>query len=830
MRRSFVGTTAVAALAFAGACGDFNEGTAPSPQSRAPRTASVTAPVPGTCATLTELIALTNTLFGAGSPDANSVIGKLNNIAHQIEIGDFATAKTHAYTTVKFVLDKYAGGGFPGTAQDAVNLVNAIFCYVGLTLQINDPSGSFLVFPSDDAQILQVPGVAGTSLPPNPVSEPTLITINLIPDTFDPGQGPLDTKLDQYPGFASFTHQSENDLPFTQPVIVAVCADPGIPADVRARLRLGHDAAAGFEITPPADAGFLQCATSVAQTGLRGLIGRLANLVLPKVLYARQEDFSGGVGGTAGEYSDFGPIDPNAGLSGGVGGTAGEYLRAAAIRANLEGGCAVVEAPVGSPLSADCLPLLTITTPLGTPLTGVPIQWNVTAGGGQIAPRSNGICGEFGSTASTATSALGKTGVCWTLGAAGLNSVVATPSAGGDAPAGTNFTPSTITFDATANPPVAVEFVQQPPANMIAGTPFDVTAKIVDKNGAQVLGSNAAVTLTPNQNSFADGVASVTANATQGFVSFSGLRITTAAAGYTLTATSSVITEPNAPPVSSAFNVLPGAAASITIVQGNNQTAAANTTLPVNPTVRVTDQYSNPVAGASVTWTPGLSSLGSVGASPTNTGIDGTTFTTWTIGDGANQLTASVGGLASLSVVFDATGVSTLSVLNQCLPAGGGDPINDAGKQYAFYIPNPGKNKTIREIQVYLSSTGKANTPTPYQIQLTTQLGTFDPSVSPPVGTTTTVALRGNNSEKKLTTFSLATPIVGTQSGPDIMIRLNVLTNPDGSTINFNTGECSPGSNCKPARSCQVTEVNSVTPFPSGTAYRKSVALTVKGN
>jgi hypothetical protein len=62
------------------------------------------------------------------------------------------------------------------------------------------------------------------------------------------------------------------------------------------------------------------------------------------------------------------------------------------------------------------------------------------------------------------------------------------------------------------------------------------------------------------------------------------------------------------------------------------------------------------------------------------------------------------------------------------------------------------------------------------------------------------------------------------------MIRLNVLTNPDGSTINFNTGECSPGSNCKVARSCQVTEVNSLTPYPAGTAYRKSVGLTVKGN
>lgn len=828
MRRSFVGTTAVATLAFAVACGDLTQSSTAPVRFERPRGAAIQAPVPGTCVTVSQLIAFANAAFGAGSPNANSVIGKISNLDHRISVGNFAEAKAHAFTIVDFVLDKNAEGGLPGTQQDIVNLVNGVLCFAGLPMQITD-ANSFLVFPSDEAQVLQVPGIAGTSLPPNPVSEPTLITITPIPDTFpEPGAGPLDTKLDQYPGFAALHKSSETNAPFTQPVVVAVCADPGIPAAVRARLRLGHDASTGFELTPPADASFLQCPTSIAQTGLRKFFGKLANLVLPRVLYARQEDFSGGVGGTAGEYSDFGPVDGEASLSGGVGGTAGEYLRAA-MSASLTGGCAVVEAPVGSPLGADCLPLLTIATALGTPLTGVPIQWTVTAGGGQIAPRSNGVCGTFGSTAQTVTSAFGKTGICWTLGTAGANSVVATPSAGGDAPEGVVFNPATVTFNATANPPVGVVFTQQPPANVIAGAPFDVTAMIVDKNGTQVMGSSAAVTLTPNQNSFAGGVPSISVNAAQGIATFSGLQITTAANGYTLSATSAVITAPNVPPVSDAFNVLAGAAFSMTIVQGNNQTGAAGSTLPINPTVRIADQYNNPVSGVAVSWLPGLSSSGSVGASPTSTGSDGRAFTTWTIGDGANQLTATVGGIASLTQVFDANGTNTMGILNQCLPGGSGDPINDAGKPYAFYIPNPGKNKTIREIQVYLSSTGKANAPTPYQIQLTTQLGTFDPAVSAPIGTTATVSLRGNNSEQKLTTFTLSTPIVGTQNGPDVMIRLNVLTNPDGSKINFNTGECSPGTNCRPARGCSVTEVSSPTPFPAGTAYRKSVALTVKG-
>jgi alkylation response protein AidB-like acyl-CoA dehydrogenase len=57
-----------------------------------------------------------------------------------------------------------------------------------------------------------------------------------------------------------------------------------------------------------------------------------------------------------------------------------------------------------------------------------------------------------------------------------------------------------------------------------------------------------------------------------------------------------------------------------------------------------------------------------------------------------------------------------------------------------------------------------------------------------------------------------------------------ILTNPDGSKINFNTGACSPGSSCKPPNSCNATEVNSYTPYPSGTFYRRSVGIIVKGS
>jgi hypothetical protein len=94
------------------------------------------------------------------------------------------------------------------------------------------------------------------------------------------------------------------------------------------------------------------------------------------------------------------------------------------------------------------------------------------------------------------------------------------------------------------------------------------------------------------------------------------------------------------------------------------------------------------------------------------------------------------------------------------------------------------------------------------------------------------VVLKGNNSEWKTVTFDLSQPIVGA-SGPSakpVMVRLRVLSNPDGTTLTFNTGPCAPGKSCKVPVGCNATEVNSVTPYPLGILYRKSVGVTVKGS
>jgi hypothetical protein len=63
-------------------------------------------------------------------------------------------------------------------------------------------------------------------------------------------------------------------------------------------------------------------------------------------------------------------------------------------------------------------------------------------------------------------------------------------------------------------------------------------------------------------------------------------------------------------------------------------------------------------------------------------------------------------------------------------------------------------------------------------------------------------------------------------------MRLVVLTNPDGATVNFNTGPC-PLGGCKIPKGCNATEVNLnsvTTSSPLGTTFRRSVGVTIRGN
>ena len=102
-----------------------------------------------------------------------------------------------------------------------------------------------------------------------------------------------------------------------------------------------------------------------------------------------------------------------------------------------------------------------------------------------------------------------------------------------------------------------------------------------------------------------------------------------------------------------------GAAASIAVFAGDNQTAKAGTDVPIPPSVIVKDANGNPVAGVTVNF--GVSSGGGNATGfTTTTGTNGVaTVGSWTLGPtpgtNNNTLSATAAGVTG-GVTFTATG------------------------------------------------------------------------------------------------------------------------------------------------------------------------------
>lgn len=533
MHRTVRATALLAALFAVAACQDRGKTpTAPS-DTPEPWTPHVQANItPGTCVTLATLYAEADTVFSGGGPNSNSVKSKIDQIDKANKKGDRQKANDAAFNAVRFVLQKFRGPQpLAGTPQQVARLISHIFCFAGIDITVTDPYNTNIVDPSGGTQVVtSSDNTAGTSLPPNSITEPTVLEFKKLtgPQTL--------TRLDQYPGYFVVSASNASGSGPSAPVVVAICPDPSVPASIRGRLRLGHQKTAGFEITPPADASFLNCPVSSASaSGLPGWVGKALSFVLPKTLNAAEPMFVGGVGGLASEFSPFAPIDPSLSFAGGVGGTAGEFIlrpgtpglepnpgvkRGTAATANVAvapvGGtanyatpCAANEAVWSTELAPECRPGIVVRTANGTPLRNVPVSWSVTGGGGTIAPEDpvTRACGTFGATASN-TSAdstspadaarQGRAGVCWKMGPTpGANTATATPSVGGDAPAGVTFTPASQAFSATAikaTPSVAITC----PASVVynATTQAPCTAAASDLIHSLALGS-VAVTYGP---------------------------------------------------------------------------------------------------------------------------------------------------------------------------------------------------------------------------------------------------------------------------------------------------------------------------------------------
>ncbi len=209
-----------------------------------------------------------------------------------------------------------------------------------------------------------------------------------------------------------------------------------------------------------------------------------------------------------------------------------------------------------------------------------------------------------------------------------------------------------VTFTATALPgPVSAVVFKRQPAGAVANLPIapPVEVQLFDAFGNATT-STAAVTVALSGGA-AEAALSGTAtkNAVNGIATFDDLKVDRLGAAYRLTATAAVTGNPQA--TSDAFNVGAAAAANLTIVGGNNQSAPAGVTVESRPSVRVTDASGNPVLGATVTFTPNAGSGSVTGGSQTTDANGVATVGSWTVGTvvGTSTLVASVTGAPSVN-------------------------------------------------------------------------------------------------------------------------------------------------------------------------------------
>jgi hypothetical protein len=100
-----------------------------------------------------------------------------------------------------------------------------------------------------------------------------------------------------------------------------------------------------------------------------------------------------------------------------------------------------------------------------------------------------------------------------------------------------------------------------------------------------------------------------------------------------------------------------GAPDAVAVLAGNGQTAVTGQAVSTSPSVRVTDEFGNPVSGVTVRFEP--SGAGSVGSSTATTNASGSASTSWTVRTGGSSVDGQGRFANSLSATIQGTGTST---------------------------------------------------------------------------------------------------------------------------------------------------------------------------
>lgn len=277
--------------------------------------------------------------------------------------------------------------------------------------------------------------------------------------------------------------------------------------------------------------------------------------------------------------------------------------------------------------------VLRVTAADSVPVAGVPVTFAVTTGAGTL-------------LASADTSdASGLVQFSWTLGAlVGTQSVTATLSTNN----------ATLATTATGTAPVATQlaFTSSPGTATAGAVLSSITVEARDAGGVRTPLFTGPVTIDLNGAGGAPLLGTLTVNAVGGIATFSDLSIQQAGAGMTFDATSPGL----ATATSGELAVSAAAAAEIALVSGDAQAATVSTALPAPFVVRVTDAFTNPVEGVTVSWAI-LSGGGTLSVPTSVTDVSGLANVTLTLPSvaGAVTVTATATGLTGSPLAFAAS-------------------------------------------------------------------------------------------------------------------------------------------------------------------------------
>lgn len=338
-------------------------------------------------------------------------------------------------------------------------------------------------------------------------------------------------------------------------------------------------------------------------------------------------------------------------------------------------------------------PAVQLTDQQGNPIPGHGVTFAVTQGGGSIT----------GASQTTDAQGIARVG-SWTLGPSnGTNQLTATVADPG-------ITGNPVTFTATAAPPM-LHLATPPPPWTLSGATLSPqpVIQIQDENGNNIALSGKVVTVSLTSGS---GTLSGTTSATTdagGKATWSDLVLTGPVGPYTLSFSATGMQT-----VSSAISITTGPPTTLALNGGGGQSAQAGTTLPVAPSVKVTDANSNPVGGIPVLFQVTAGGGSVTGASATTDGSGVATVGSWTLGpqSGADTLTVTSTdpGLSGQQVLIQATATGNFWRALAAEPVGllySASGVNNG----LFYVAG-GKDSTLAIrplLQVYNPATNSWN-------------------------------------------------------------------------------------------------------------------------